>query len=573
MSILKKISMRTIIITAVVSALVVALLICLLVIDELPRYKYIVTVPDTGSTLQVILEITNPAFGKTKILSLLQGDKDMDVFMPYDSAGRPNKDTVFDAGVLYFKIDRGSKTYLTYDAAVAKSGKHGNRGGVSSNYTVFDGEQALLLPINCYTYKPGSDRNILMREISFVFDLPDGWEQLTPRAPVENPRWADIYAITQDAFVFGKFNKIPNTAAGLDAFTLSDANSVSEETIDGFNRLYAYYEALFGSAPSRYSIVALPKPGGGAPQIIGGAGRGSVAASFDPDLMRDWQLLSHRMFHAFFDSVAPYASFHMPGNLWFFEGLATYYENMAMEALPDTLKTRLDIDVNRQMTLLFNNYLYMRIKDPRAFGFPPMHEEELTLDAQVEFLHYTAAPLIVKLLEDRARQKSGQRDAALRYCVNNSDSFDERFVSFEAALELLGEKEGQKFSEDYVVSIETPPLWNLKKYQPSDERIRAGLNEIEQVLGSWFRQVNEKYPIDIVSRERLQEAVESLNDRRVLFLSVETSLLLEDYCLPLYALLNDYYYTAKQKGIEFTDIELRTKMFADEDESGESDSE
>ena len=557
-------SARVIIIACIAAVLALALSACFIFIDKLPGYIYNVTIPDTGSALIVTLEISNPLFSKTGAVSLLLGDKDIVIAACNNAAGRPTGDPLLDDGVLYIMTGRGSKTYLTYTAEVAMPGKHGNRGDISGNYAVFDGEQALVLPADCYSYKPGFDREALMGEIGFAFYLPDGWEQITPRDPVVKPQWSDIYAITQDAFVFGKFTKVSGTAPGLDAYFLSGADPVSTEVLDGFNSLYTYYSQLIGSAPELYSIIALPKPGAGTPQVIGGAGRGSVAASFNQDLRRDWQLLSHRMFHAFFDSAVPFASFHMATNTWFYEGMATYYENMSMDALPGSLKTRLDIDVNRQMALLFNNYLYMRIKDTAAFGFPPMREDDIQADAAIEFLHYTTAPLLVKLLEDTARKKGVPPDSALRFCVNNGDSFDERFIAFEAAIEVLGEDDAQIYCESYLLSIDVPPLWDLKAYQPSDKDILDGLNDIEYVIGSWFKSIDESYPIDTVTYEQLQDAMANLNNNRVLFLSVGTSVKLEDYCLPLYALLNDYYYRAKQKGISYDDPDLRYKMFADE---------
>ena len=560
-----KISKRAIIAVAVVAVVAIALLACFLFIDKLPRFKYNVFVPDTDNALLVTLEIQNPLFSKTDVVSLLVGDKQIEIYACEDASNQPTGDPLLDEGVLYIATGRGSVTYLTYLAEVATPGKHGNRGGISNNYAVFDGEQALLLPVSCYTYKPGMDQIPLIGEIGFAFDLPDGWEQVTPRETVKNPLWADIYAVIQDAFVFGEFEKVPDTVPGLDTFALSGSDSVNQDTLNGFNSLYEYYAGLFGDAPNLYSIIALPKPGAGAPQIIGGAGMGSVAASFDPDSPRDWQLLSHRMFHAFFDSIAPAASFQMPTNLWFYEGLATYYEIMSMDALPESLKMRLDIDVNRHMALLFDKYLYMRIKDPMTFGFPPMMEEEITSNGEIEFLHYTIAPLLVKLLEDSARKKGVESDAALKFCVNNSRSFDERFVAFEAAIELLGEDDAGDYIESYLLRIGVPPLWDLKLFQPSDEVILAELNDIEQVLGSWFQKEKEDYHIDIVTYSQLQEMIENIDERRVLFLTVEASITLEDYCPALYALLNDYFYRAKLKDISYDDPDLRHKMFTVED--------
>ena len=564
MSVFEKINLRTVIITCTAAVLAIALLACFMFFDELPRFNYKVIIPNDGNILLVTLEIHNPVFSKTGAVSLLIGDKPIEVYACTNASGQPTGNPLLEEGVFYISTGRGSRTYLTYTAEVAVLGKHGNRGNIASNYAMFDGEQALLLPTDNYIYLPGTDQNTLLGEISFEFDLPYGWEQITPRDTIKNPHWADIYAITQDAFVFGEFNELPNMAPGLKAFALTGTDAYSQDVLDGFNNLYAFYAELFGSSPNLYTIALLPEPDADTPQVIGGAGSGSVAASFDSGLTRDWELLSHRMFHAFFDSAAPYSTFHMPSNLWFYEGFATYYENMSMDTLPDSLKTRLDINVNRQFATLFNQYLYMRIKDPMVFGFPPMREEDLALEAQVEFLHYTAAPLLVKHLEALAQEKGMPADSALRFCVENGLSLDERFVSFETAIDLLGEEDAGKYVESYLLSLEVPPLWGLQPYQPSDEDILAALNSIEEVIGSYFLMYDETYHIDRVTYEQLQTAVKNLSSRRASFVTAATASLLSAYCQPVYALLNDYYYRARQKGISYDDIDLRRKMFAEE---------
>ena len=559
------------VILLLVALILVATLCCFVFINELPSFNYEVILPNGGNILLVSLEITNPLLSKTREVSLLIGDKQIDILACVNASGQPSGNPLLEDGVFYIRTGRGSKTYLTYSVEVSTSGKHGYRGQISSDYAMFDGEQALLLPADSYTYNPGKYKTVLMSEISFGFDMPDGWEQITPREPIKNPLWADIYAITQDAFVFGIFDELPVSSQGLKAYVLSGgAESASSDVLTGFDNLYAYYSELFGDTPENFTIVALPKPDDEIPQVIGGAGRSSVAASFDADSLRDWELMSHRLFHAFFDTAAPYPTFRMDTNTWFYEGLASYYENQSLDALPDSLKSRLNVDVNRQLALLFDRYLYMRIKEPTVYGFPPMREDSLTIEAQIEFLHYTVAPLLVKLLEDKAIEKGAQPNSALRYCVDNGASLDERFVSFEAAINLLGEDDAGTYIESYLLSIEVPPLWYLEPYQPSDEEVLAALNDIESILGSWFLVNDDTYYIDTVTYDQLQNAIENSASRLTSFVSTRTSVLLKNYCAPLYALLNDYYYRAKQKGLDFDDPELRRKMFYDEIYAGES---
>ena len=115
-----------------------------------------------------------------------------------------------------------------------------------------------------------------------------------------------------------------------------------------------------------------------------------------------------------FDSRIPTQTFHAAPNLWFYEGLATYYENASMSALPEKQREQLGIRPEWQFQSLFNRYLTIRIKDPALFSFAPMDEALISeSEGRKEFLHYIQAPLVVKLVEDRASELSGQQDAVL----------------------------------------------------------------------------------------------------------------------------------------------------------------
>ena len=149
-------------------------------------------------------------------------------------------------------------------------------------------------------------------------------------------------------------------------------------------------------------------------QSSGGAGIHSVCATFDETSRRDWELLSHRMFHAYFDSRIPTQTFHAAPNLWFMK-VCDYYENASMSALPEKQREQLGIRPEWQFQSLFNRYLTIRIKDPALFSFAPMDEALISeSEGRKEFLHYIQAPLVVKLVEDRASELSGGK---MRFCT------------------------------------------------------------------------------------------------------------------------------------------------------------
>ena len=227
-------------------------------------------------------------------------------------------------------------------------------------HIIFDGDQAFLLPAPFYIYDDEGIKESV-GTIRFTFDIPKDWMKVVPFDRIDNPGWNDIYAIHKNAFVFGMFDKIMETEAGFRVYV--PAGAVHTET-SGFKELFAYFVDLFASAPPEYSVVLLPPDnrgerviGGGdigltGDRIIGGAGTAVTAASFDYNKLRDWQLLSHRMFHAFYDTTAPYYNAHVPPNVWLNEGLSTYYENMSMGALPEHLKSMLGVDVNGRFALI-----------------------------------------------------------------------------------------------------------------------------------------------------------------------------------------------------------------------------
>ena len=558
----KNVSVFLIIVAAILSAVV---LVCLITVDVPPKLKYNIVVPNTGNSMIVTLEISNTILSKATYIPLLLADKNIKIMSSVDSSDRPKDVSFRDADVLV-PIGRGSKTIVTYSTEVGSLGKHGSRGFIAADYALFEGEQAFLLPSQFYDYTSSQNKPMNIGEISFTFSLPIGWEQITRHNNVMNPHWIDIYSISSDAFVFGKFTAIPDTVTGLKAFVLSSsARSIAAETVEGVNSLYSYYSGLFGSNPDDYRVIMLPKTSPTAFRIIGGAGAGSVAATFNPNELRDWQLLAHRMFHAFFDTAAPNPAFHIEPNLWFYEGLATYYENMSLNAMPTTLKQKVNINVDRQFALLFNRYLYLRIKDPTVYGFPPMEDVLFSSsEALTEFLHYTAAPLLVKLLEDNARADNGLKDATLKFLLSNGEDFSDRLIAYDTAEKLLGEVSGRKFCTEYLLSVEAPPLWYLESSQPSDKEVLEDLNDFEYTMGTWFKQYDESYIVDTVTGEQLDQAMANININQVSFVSAAIRNRLITYCPPLYALLNDYYYRAKQKGIDFLDRDLRKKVLTRE---------
>ena len=544
-----------VIIMAVLLVLLAAFIVCITTLDMSPVYKYRVLVHNSGTqAVSVKMTVSVPLFSKRDSVFLFLGDKDITVNSCTNTWGATKETFLSGDGIVTIPVSRGSTTTLVYEAIVSNPGKHGSRGIITADYAVFDGDQAFLLPAEFNIYFETGIKKAVSR-IKFDFDFPKEWIGIVPFKRLDKPDWMDIYSITKNAFVFGSFEQAPCATGGLSVFALP---GYVPEDASGFESLYSYYTGLFGTSPKEFSVVLLPHDGPFG-QVMGGSGTGTVAATFDIDSLRDWQLLSHRMFHAFYDTAAPYMNVHVAPNIWLNEGLCTYYENIATGALPAPLIERLDVDVNRQFALTFNQYLYMRLKEPYVYNFSPMDEDRLTAAAMTEFLHYTAAPLIVKHFEDESARLGNLPDALLRYCLDES-AFEEPYTAIAAALDLLGEEEGAKFCEKYVLGVDAPPLWYLKAHQPSSSEVLESLNYIEILLANWHQTENADYTADLVTEEGLALAMGAVDDSRVPVMSEALDATVRDYCPELYAIVKDYYNRASQLGLSLDDRDLRSKM-------------
>ena len=559
--------MKKIIIIVAAVLLIVAIagfVVCFFTVDMPMVYDYSVAVADDNArALRVSLTVSAPLFCRQDAAYIYLGDKDVNVLGCFDGRGNSKETFLYD-GIIAAPVSRAGKTVIVYDVPVGLPVKHGGRGTISDDCVIFDGDQAFLLPAPFYIYDDEGIRQSV-GTMRFTFDFPEDWVEIVPFTEIDNPGWSDIYALHKNAFVFGKFDSILQTETGLNVY--APENSGITDT-SGFSEFFDYYSGLFESAPSEYNIVLLPSEnqddniigsdgsGISSDRIIGGAGTAVTAASFNFDSLRDWQLLSHRLFHAFYDTAAPYVNAHITPNVWFNEGLSTYYENMAMGALPESLRSRLGVDVDRQFALIFDQYLYMRIRDPYVYTFAPMDEAELESDALTEFLHYTVAPLIVKLLIDESVKLGKDPNALLRYCLTEHES---PITPFWAALEMLGD-DSQSFCEAYMLGTSIPPLWYLKRSQPSSNDVLNALNNIEILMESWWLLENDSYRVHVVTEEHLAEAMRDLSKNQVEFLPPEMADLFFDYCPEVYALLNDYYWQAQEKGIAFDDKDIRGKL-------------
>jgi hypothetical protein len=473
---------------------------------------------------------------------------------------------------------------LDYKIKVGELGKHGHRGDIEKDMFTFDGEEALLLPSAAYS---GTDGEI-KKETSSVeiqFDVPTDWQAAIPFpterksvndkfcSKISSLTWSKFYDIRKACYALGKFEtKTYQKNKGLFTVYLDSnaAKSYTTSTETGLNALYDYYVGLFGYGLPDLSIIIFGKDSEEDSEddsyIIGGASTKTIGSTFDPNAARDWELMGHRLCHAFFDTKMKEAFFHIPPQTWFYEGLVTYYENCSMSSLPEEIKKSLNLgDEQSSFLSLYKRYMYMRLKDPNLFSIVPMNEAEISKSGGLnEYLDYTQAPLVVKAIEDMHYKRTGTKDALLKYILNN---VNKNFTLQDIIQSVFGTSEANVFAKNYLFGKEILPLWYLAdgNHEDVSETVKE-LNDYEYLLWTWFHMMEDGiYPEDKLTTEGLDRLSDEADKLGVHFEEADMEKKVENLSPAAYKLLKQYYLRASVCGVDKNDSQLRFKILGNED--------
>lgn len=509
--------------------------------------------PDRPHTLEISLKLRSSFFSRDRQVALYTGDKEITLREADGVDVRETEDT------LECSLGRGKEIQLIYDVPLGTEGKHGRRGAATEDYCVFDGGQALLLPMEFYA-DGFPEQEAVVSRFRVQMNPREGWTAVLPFEELTDLTWMDAYNINNNCFAMGRFTScvLPGQDAGVSVYRVSgEENDLSGQTLEGIAALDGYYQQKFSKQNRPYQAILLP---GGGEAVIGGAGAGSVCATFDETSKRDWELLSHRMFHAYFDTAFPAQRFHTAPQLWFYEGLATYYENQSVAALPEAVRAAAGIQPETQFAALFNQYLYIKVKDPALFSFAPMDEARISeSEGRKEFLHYIQAPLVVWMVESRA----GREDAILRELTAQRDR-GEVFEMKPFLMRVLGNQAGGVYN-NYFQSDTLLPLWELKTPERTEEQVLQDLNTVEQMLASWMTQQLGQYPCDMLDLETVRRIENRPEFQEAVFADAETEAQIKAYSPVIWSLLKEYALRAKVCGVDFDEPMLRYHLLGDEE--------
>lgn len=448
----------------------------------------------SNNILQVNLVITSPS---TQKIDLFKGKIKVTSF---------RSNCHYTENAHFYSLDATKAPLaISYCVQIGTPAKHGYIGDITEHLTVFSGDQVFLFPSDLLT---SDNSKPSPYTITLNFAFPDISNCLipfasstkeSPTSSCSGPTWSHMYELMKSPFIFGHLRpiEVKDLSPHLDIFLESDFGDLEPTVIQAIQDLYHYYAHLFDTSSHRLTLVLLsciPRA------RLGGCGAHMICSSFDPSSLRDWQLLSHRMFHSFMDSLLPISDFHMPPNLWLTEGLATYYENMALSALNMDFRVTLGLDLDKEFNRLFTRYLYMKQKPHSVFVFPPMAERDIRSAGKLEFLHYTHAPLIIKYLEDDYSTSSDQLlKLLLKIDMHSPFSMEKLFTT------LLGYKVNT-FATSYLFGDYLIPLWDLRLTNTfSRDEIIEDLNYFEYLLSTWMILEDSSYHPDQIPNHILSE--------------------------------------------------------------------
>ena len=160
-------------------AILAAAIVAVCVVDPKYDLHYTVSAPEVkANTLEVVLEVHNSPLSRGKTVSLYIGDKDVTVqsCMGADGVSLPAHQT---EDFLTFELGRGADVSLVYQVPLGASGKHGQRGMVQEEYCVFDGGQALLLPMEFYQDGFPQDEAVV-RSLRVSLKAREDWTAILP---------------------------------------------------------------------------------------------------------------------------------------------------------------------------------------------------------------------------------------------------------------------------------------------------------------------------------------------------------------------------------------------------------
>ena len=411
-----------------------------------------------------------------------------------------------------------------------------------TSITAFSGEDALIIPTDWSDFS-----TITIEAESF-----DASSIILPFTRIKNPAWIDMHNLSKSCFALGNFREY-EIGEGVTLYIEASLEAAGDsELFDVVKSVNLYYQGVFEKKP-KYSIAITSRGDfSEAAEIVGGQSMIMPLDINDPDECRAF---CHSLFYAFFDNFVDAKELRFSPNIWLNRGLATYYENLSLDALPQTIRDNNDLESVNELNKLYTRYLYFQIKEPFAYNATP-GEEEIINGAAAQFYYFTKAPLIVAWIENH----SGNNHSLIRNLIKNSGDNENSVTRliYDTVGDIASEILDYLNNEKYI----TAPS-NREEEQDAMEILRV-ITEYENILDSWYQLSSPEYPVERLYLLNPTKVLEMTDELGIIFSDAETESLVWGYSSTLYIMLRQNALRAYVCGAEFDDPALRF-VLADND--------
>ncbi len=434
------------------------------------------------------------------------------------------------------------KVMLHYAIQPGDLSKHGHQGYLHPDYGLLAGEQFLLLP---------AAGRASRTEIQF--EVPEGWQIFLPPISASNfevtqnkiittdTSWTGFYQLVKNCYIFGKFSATWTQSQSLTFLFSKDIDvSLQNKIQKSTMALVQFNNQRFHRQLPRYTFCFAASADDSV-KIMGGVGPFSMGFTFSPNEKRDWQLLAHRLFHVYFDQFIGIKALHLPPDIWFLEGLATFYEIIAPENLKLDDFGIISYRSGEEFKKLYHRYLYFRIKDPELFQLIPAEKVHL-LSGQTEFLHYTQAPLLILTLHSLFGRKEYQKSMDILWQqLDQMKSRPEN--SLETYFKEYSDSTIQNFWRNHVAGDDLLDLRTIlsnsteKNFPAQSQNIINELKVYQYLLSTWFQYEPEKFLAESIFANEFSDLLRVNDFRKINFADPDVEKMVFDFSPTIFYLL------------------------------------
>ena len=364
-----------------------------------------------GPSAQITVDLTNPNSGSMGITMDLSGLPDGAISFKElgKNKGYIYTNVTFSDGIgnlisakahkSGWELSDGAKNSqlrISYDLKPGELGRHGHQGIVSEGFAVVDGRAWMVPSVPLEAARIRIERPHHW-SVASRYDETNGWLNIHP---LPTGRVSD--ELQRACMAFGPFNEERKVVGATEVRVFSPRNWPESHQKNLNQKSFALYQWFYDElgydvgAP----VAVVWTPMADKERIFGGAHGSTNCMEHPEDRLRNWQLLAHRVGHGMNKYVPTGMILGDQRDLWFTEGFASYIEIVA------TAGSGAVRDEGYWNTLLEKHF--KRIKKHPKWHHRPLRDQTNVKNDEVEYVHYTRAPIVAKMLAYWLEKKSGR---------------------------------------------------------------------------------------------------------------------------------------------------------------------